>query len=154
MARQATKILGSIASKLRPQSPSLSSLSRHFAAAPSPPPAVFVDKNTRVICQGITGKNGTFHTEQAIEYGTKMVSNAPLSSILGSPFSTNFLILLDFFVCPFIDWVFRHSWIHDVGMWVFLVFSFFFFFFLWNRNWAAILPSLHRITADFSGVFF
>ncbi len=36
-------------------------------------PAVFVDKNTRVICQGITGKNGTFHTEQAIDYGTKMV---------------------------------------------------------------------------------
>lgn len=36
-------------------------------------PAVFVDKSTRVICQGITGKNGTFHTEQAIAYGTKMV---------------------------------------------------------------------------------
>ncbi|GLI69744.1 hypothetical protein VaNZ11_014422 [Volvox africanus] len=36
-------------------------------------PAVFVDKNTKVICQGITGKNGTFHTEQAIAYGTQMV---------------------------------------------------------------------------------
>ncbi|MBA0631763.1 hypothetical protein Godav_000606, partial [Gossypium davidsonii] len=47
--------------------------SRSFSAAPAPQPAVFVDKNTRVICQGITGKNGTFHTEQAIEYGTKMV---------------------------------------------------------------------------------
>lgn len=34
---------------------------------------VFVDKNTRVICQGITGKVGTFHTEQAIQYGTNMV---------------------------------------------------------------------------------
>jgi len=35
--------------------------------------AVFVDKNTRVICQGMTGKVGTFHTEQAIAYGTNMV---------------------------------------------------------------------------------
>lgn len=42
------------------------------AAAPKQP-AVFVDKTTKVICQGITGKNGTFHTEQAIKYGTQMV---------------------------------------------------------------------------------
>lgn len=35
--------------------------------------SVLVDKNTKVICQGFTGKNGTFHSEQAIAYGTQMV---------------------------------------------------------------------------------
>ncbi|EAQ37476.1 succinyl-CoA ligase, alpha subunit [Nitrobacter sp. Nb-311A] len=35
--------------------------------------SILIDKNTRVICQGFTGKNGTFHSEAAIAYGTKMV---------------------------------------------------------------------------------
>jgi succinyl-CoA synthetase alpha subunit len=35
--------------------------------------AVLVDKHTRVICQGLTGSQGTFHSEQAIAYGTQMV---------------------------------------------------------------------------------
>src|SRR3569832_2212003 len=35
--------------------------------------SILIDKNTRVICQGFTGKNGTFHSEQALAYGTKMV---------------------------------------------------------------------------------
>ena len=35
--------------------------------------SVLVDKNTKVICQGFTGKHGTFHSEQALKYGTKLV---------------------------------------------------------------------------------
>jgi succinyl-CoA synthetase alpha subunit len=34
--------------------------------------SILIDKNTNVICQGLTGSQGTFHTEQAIAYGTKM----------------------------------------------------------------------------------
>ncbi len=36
--------------------------------------SVLIDRNTRVICQGITGAQGTFHTEQAVAYGTKMTA--------------------------------------------------------------------------------
>src|SRR3974377_1362980 len=34
---------------------------------------ILIDENTKVICQGFTGRNGTFHSEQAMAYGTKMV---------------------------------------------------------------------------------
>ena len=35
--------------------------------------SILVETNTKVICQGFTGKQGTFHSEQCIAYGTKMV---------------------------------------------------------------------------------
>ena len=41
-----------------------------YASVQAHQPAVFVDKTTKVICQGFTGKNGTFHSEQVGTYLT------------------------------------------------------------------------------------
>jgi len=35
--------------------------------------SILIDKNTKVICQGFTGAQGTMHSEQALAYGTKLV---------------------------------------------------------------------------------
>jgi len=48
-------------------------LSSSFATEASTKPYVLINKHTKVICQGITGTQGNFHSKQAIEYGTKMV---------------------------------------------------------------------------------
>ena len=37
--------------------------------------AILVDKNTHVICQGITGSQGTFHTQQALAYAAKKITD-------------------------------------------------------------------------------
>src|SRR6476661_63342 len=52
---------------------SLKTLPSRSSTKASSTMSVLIDNNTKVICQGFTGKNGTFHSEAAVAYGTKMV---------------------------------------------------------------------------------
>src|SRR4029078_4336025 len=51
--------------------------------------SILIDKNTRVVCQGITGKAGEFHSKNCIDYGTKLVAGVTPGkggqSVLGVP---------------------------------------------------------------------
>lgn len=89
---EAVRLLGSRGVSIAQHTPAVCSTNKAASVlqqSQSTSSGVFVDKNTKVICQGITGKNGTFHTQQCIDYGTQMVGGVTPgkggSSHLGIP---------------------------------------------------------------------
>ena len=54
--------------------------------------SVLVNKETRLICQGFTGSHGTFHSEQAIKYGTKLVGGVTPKKVDKNIWDSLFLI--------------------------------------------------------------
>ena len=55
--------------------------------------SILVNRNTKVICQGFTGKHGTFHSEQALKYGTKLVGGVTPKKVGQNILGFQFLIL-------------------------------------------------------------
>ena len=53
--------------------------------------SVLVNKNTRLICQGFTGSHGTFHSEQAIKYGTNLVGGVTPKKVAKNIWAFQFL---------------------------------------------------------------
>ena len=74
--------------------------------------SILIDKNTKVICQGFTGSQGTFHSEQAIAYGTKMVGGVTPgkggTTHLGLPGSTPCVKLLLLLALPLLLSTYQH----------------------------------------------
>ena len=44
--------------------------------------SILINKETKVICQGFTGAHGTFHSEQALKYGTKLVGGVTQKKVV------------------------------------------------------------------------
>ena len=55
--------------------------------------SVLIDENTKVSCQGFTGHHGTFHSEQALKYGTKLVGGVTPNKCGKKHWVCQFLIL-------------------------------------------------------------
>ena len=52
--------------------------------------SILVDKDTKLICQGFTGSHGTFHSEQALKYGTNLVGGVTPCLLYTSPSPRDF----------------------------------------------------------------